>query len=145
VHTFFRPFLPPTPHSLPHTPLISRQNMFCPFPQFCWKQDINNNKKNRTFLLVWDKDSYAKRFLALLRRTSVLQPEQIDSSLPDLFNTSRSPSHIDLSSFKVTVLAPLQWRHQMLSSFRFLTYPHTSPMYFSLSLWPKSTTLLHLS
>jgi hypothetical protein len=33
---------------------------------------------------------------------------QIDTSLPDLFTASQSPSHIDLCHFKVTVLAPLK-------------------------------------
>jgi hypothetical protein len=50
----------------------------------------------------------------------------IESSLPELFTTSRSPSQIDLCHFKVTVLATLQWGHQTLSSFGFPTYPHSS-------------------
>jgi hypothetical protein len=66
-----------------------------------------------------------QRFLALLPC----------SSLPDFFTTSQSPSHIDLCHFKVTVLAPLQWEHQTLSSFGFLTYPH------SLSVWPNSDNI----
>jgi hypothetical protein len=53
---------------------------------------------------------------------------QIDSSLPDLFTSSRSPSHIELGRFEITVIAPLQWGHQILSSFGFSTYPHTSHM-----------------
>jgi hypothetical protein len=44
----------------------------------------------------------------------------MDSSLSDLFTTSQSPSHIELCRFKVTVLAPLQWGHQTLSSSGFL-------------------------
>jgi hypothetical protein len=40
-----------------------------------------------------------------------------DSSLPDLFTASWSPSQIDLCHFNVTVLAPLQWGHQTLSHF----------------------------
>jgi hypothetical protein len=36
-------------------------------------------------LLVWDKDSYIRRFLALFPRIYVLH---ICSSLPDLFTTS---------------------------------------------------------
>jgi hypothetical protein len=38
--------------SLPPTPLSSRQNLFCPFLQFCWRVDISNNKKDLVFLLV---------------------------------------------------------------------------------------------
>jgi hypothetical protein len=37
---------------LPRIPLTSRQNLFCPFLQFCWKVDISNNKKDIAFLLV---------------------------------------------------------------------------------------------
>jgi hypothetical protein len=48
---------------------------------------------------------------------------QVDSSLPDLFTISRSPSHIYLCHLKVTVLAPLQWGHQTLSNFGFLPIP----------------------
>jgi hypothetical protein len=37
--------------------LASRQNLFCPFLQLCWREDLSNNKKDIAFLLVWDKDS----------------------------------------------------------------------------------------
>jgi hypothetical protein len=53
---------------------------------------------------------------------------QIDSSLPDLFTTFRSPSHIDLCRFKVAILAPLQWTHQILSSFGFPAFTYSSCM-----------------
>jgi hypothetical protein len=66
----------------------------------------------------------------------------IDSSPPDLFTTSQSPSLIDLCLFKVTVLTPLQWWHQTLSSFGFLTDPHSSRMCSPLSLWPKSNNIM---
>jgi hypothetical protein len=74
---------PPLPASL----LAPRQNLFCPFLQFCWREDINNNKKDKAFLLVWDKYSYTERFLGLLPCTCVLQPEldhfyQTSSLLP---------------------------------------------------------------
>jgi hypothetical protein len=38
--------------SLPLYPLASRQNLFCPFLQFCCREDISNNKKDIVFLLV---------------------------------------------------------------------------------------------
>jgi hypothetical protein len=66
---------------------------------------------------------------------------RIDSYLPDLFTTSQSPSHIDLSCFKVTILAPLQWAHQTLSSFGFPTFPYSSCMCSPLSMWPKSNNI----
>jgi hypothetical protein len=37
---------------LPSPPLSSRQNLFCAFLQFCWRVEINNNKKDKAFLLV---------------------------------------------------------------------------------------------
>jgi hypothetical protein len=58
----------------PATTLASRQNLFFPLLQFCWREDISDNKKDIVFLLVWDKDSYTERFLALLPCTCVLQP-----------------------------------------------------------------------
>jgi hypothetical protein len=77
MHTLFGPLLPPTPcpFLLPQTPLISRQNLFCPLLQFCWREDKTNDKKDIVLLLVWDKDSYTERFLALLPCTCVLHPE----------------------------------------------------------------------
>jgi hypothetical protein len=63
---------------------------------------------------------------------------RIDSSLSDPFTASWSPSHIDFCHFKVTVLAPLQWGHQTLSSFGFPTYPHSSCMCSPPSMWPNS-------
>jgi hypothetical protein len=55
--------------------LASRQNLFCPYLQFCWREDISNNKDS--IFASWDNDSYAERFLALLLCTSVLQLELI--------------------------------------------------------------------
>jgi hypothetical protein len=64
------------PPSTPY-PLTLRQNLFCPLPQFCWREDISNNKKDKAFLLIWDKESYKERFLALLPCPCVLQPKLI--------------------------------------------------------------------
>jgi hypothetical protein len=66
---------------------------------------------------------------------------QVDSSLSDLFTSSRSPSHIDLCYFKVSVLVPLQWGHQTLSCFGFPTCPHTSHMCSPFSMWTKSYSI----
>jgi hypothetical protein len=40
---------------------------------FCWRRNIKDNKKNMTFLLVWNKDSYTGRFLVLFPCICVLQ------------------------------------------------------------------------
>jgi hypothetical protein len=37
----------------------------CPLLRFCCRENIGDNKKDIAFLLVWDKDSYTERFLAL--------------------------------------------------------------------------------
>jgi hypothetical protein len=98
---------------------------------------VNSNILERQSIFAsWDKDSYTKRFLALLPCTSYVKTQN-NSSLPDLFTSSRSPSHIEPCHFKVSVLAPLQWGHQTLSSFGFPTYPHTSWMCSPLSVWLK--------
>jgi hypothetical protein len=89
-------------------------------------------------LLVWDEDSYTERFLALLPCTCVLR---IDSSLPDLFTTSWSPSHSDFCQFKIPVLAPLQRAHQTLSSFGFPPFPYSSCMCPPLSMWLMSNNI----
>jgi hypothetical protein len=76
VHTLFGSFLSPAPNPLPlrPTPLASRQNLFCHLLQFCWREDMSNNK---TIFVSWDKDGYTKRFLALLPCTCVLQPKLV--------------------------------------------------------------------
>jgi hypothetical protein len=73
VYTLFVPH----PFSLTLTPTgpTSRQNLFCSLVLwFCWRESIGGNKKYISFLLVWDKESYAERFLVLLPCTYVLQP-----------------------------------------------------------------------
>jgi hypothetical protein len=62
-------FLPPLPN-----PPTFRQNLFHPLPQFCWKENIRDNKKDISFLLVWDKNNYTERFLLLFPCTCVFQP-----------------------------------------------------------------------
>jgi hypothetical protein len=83
-------YLPPPPPS--PTSLAFRQNLFCPFLQFCWREDISNNKKDIEFLLVLDKDSYTERFLALLPCTCVLQLELIHLYL----TSSVLPGHLPI-------------------------------------------------
>jgi hypothetical protein len=58
---------------------------------------------------------------------------QVDLSLTDLY-TGSTPSRVDLSHFKVSVLALLQLEHQTLSCFGFTTYPNTSGMCSPLSI-----------
>jgi hypothetical protein len=94
------------PLSLPPTSLTYRNNVFCPLLQFCWREDISNIKKDIVFLLVWDKDSYIE--IPSIASMHLCITTRIESSLPDLYTTSQSPSHSDLCQFKFTVLSPLQ-------------------------------------
>jgi hypothetical protein len=51
--------------------------------EFCWRESIGDNKKDSSFLLIWGKNSYTERFLALLPSACITT--HIGSSLPDLF------------------------------------------------------------
>jgi hypothetical protein len=62
-------------HTTP-TP-TSGQNLFHPLVLwFSWRENIRD-KKDIELLLVWHKDSYTERFLALLPCTCVLQSELV--------------------------------------------------------------------
>jgi hypothetical protein len=52
-------------HLFPHFPALKKliHPIVC---WFCWRENIGDNKKDTSLLLVWDKDSYTVRFLALL-------------------------------------------------------------------------------
>jgi hypothetical protein len=65
------PPLFPGPSLPPPSPLGSSQNLFCPYLQFCWREDISNNKKDKAFLLVEIRIAI-RRFQALLPCTCVL-------------------------------------------------------------------------
>jgi hypothetical protein len=143
VHMLFGTSLPPAtcPHPLFPTPLASRQNLFWPLHWFCFRENIRDNKKDIALLLAWDKDSYTKRFLALLPCTCCITT-QIGSPLPDLFTTSQSRSHSGLCQFKITLFTPLQWACQTLSTFGFPTFPYSSCTHSPLSVWPMSNNII---
>jgi hypothetical protein len=135
VHILFGPFLPllPTASSIsPQPRLASRQSLFCPFLQFCWREDIS-------VFASWDKDSYTERFLALLPWTNVLQPKLIHLYLT--FSPVLDPLPILTPVTLGFCIAPLQWGHQTLSCFGFPTYPHTSHMCSPLITWLKSDNI----
>jgi hypothetical protein len=67
--------------------------------QFCWKENIRDHKKDIAFLLAWDKESYTEIFLALYMCITIWT----HSSPPDLFTTSRSPSHSGLCQFNINL------------------------------------------
>jgi hypothetical protein len=125
MHTLFGPFLPLFSHPLPFspTPVISRQNLFCPLLQFCWREDISNNKKDIAFLLVEIRIAIQRNSQHCFHAQVYYNPNWFISTRP--LHYCRSPFHIELCCFKVTILAPLQWAHQTLSSFGFLTFPYS--------------------
>jgi hypothetical protein len=137
VPTLFRLFLPTDsyPGLSPSMPLIFRQNLFCPFLQFCWKIDISNNKKDKAFLLVEIWIAIQRDFSHCFHAQVYYNPNWFISTWPLQYFC------IDLCHFNVTVLAPLHWGHETLSSFGFPTYPHTSCMCSTLCLWPKSNNI----
>jgi hypothetical protein len=93
AYTLFGPSLPHAHWNFPLFPtlLTSRQNLICPL-QFCWRVDISNIKKDIALLLVWHKDRYTERFLALLPCTYVLQPKLIHVYL----TSSLLPVHLPM-------------------------------------------------
>jgi hypothetical protein len=115
----------------------SRQILFCPLLQFCWRENIRDNKKNMAFLLIWDKDSYIERFLVLLQCTCVLQPE-----LVHLYQTSAllpGPLLIVASANLRLLYSLLYCEHtNHIEVLGFLPFPYSSRSWSPLSVWPMS-------
>jgi hypothetical protein len=141
VQTLLGPSLPPAPHPFPlsPTPLTSSQNLFCPLLQFCQREDIRDNKKDITCFLAWDKGSYTE--FPNIASMHMCITTWIGSCIPQLFITSRSPSHSGFCQFKIAIFAPLQWAHQTLSSFGFPTFLYSSCTHSPLSVWSKSNNI----
>jgi hypothetical protein len=144
VHTLFGTFLPPCPQCPPTPPTPSLPGRGCSalFSNFD-EEKTSNNKEDIEVLLVWDKDSYSERFLALLPCTCVLQPKLIHLCL----TSSLLPSHLPILtsvSFKITILVHLQWTCQTLSSFEFPTFPIPPVCVLHLACDPCLIILLHL-
>jgi hypothetical protein len=73
VYTLLAAPHPPPPPCVPCP--TSEQNLFHPLIlRFCWRENTKDNKKDTTFLLLWDKDSYTERFIAFVLCTCLLQP-----------------------------------------------------------------------
>jgi hypothetical protein len=87
---------------------------------FYWRE----NKKDIVFLLVWDKDSYTERFLALLPCTCVMQP-----TLVHLCQTSSLLS----GPLPIVAWASLRLLYSLLKHIQvlgFLTFPYSSHAFF---------------
>jgi hypothetical protein len=116
------------------TPFSSSQNQFCPLLlQFCWRESIRDYKKDITFLLLWHKDSYTERFLALFPCICVLQP-----TLVHLYQTSSLlPSHLPImSTASLRLLYSLLWSGHInyFQVLGFLPFPYSSCMHSPLSV-----------
>jgi hypothetical protein len=127
----------------PPLPLPSRQKLFCPFLQFCWREDISNNKKDKAIFASWDKDSYTEKFLALLPCTSVLQPELIHLNP----TSSLLPSHLPKLTFIILrllylLLCSADIKHVQVLGFLPIPIPHICAVPLECDPCPK--TLLHL-
>jgi hypothetical protein len=118
----------------------SRQNLLYPLVlQFYW----GDNKKDIAFLLVWSKDSYTERFLALLPCICVLQP-----TLVHLYQTSS----LLPGSLPIVASASLRLLYSLLYSehinhiqvLGFLHFPYSSVHILPLVYDPCPIILLHL-
>jgi hypothetical protein len=123
--------------------LTFRQNLFCPPLQLCWREDIRDNKKDKAYLLFWDKDSYTERFLALFPCTCVLQPNPnwfISTRPLHYFTTSQSPIVTSVSLRLLYLL--LYSRHiKHFQVLVFLPFPWSSCTHSLLSVWPMSNNI----
>jgi hypothetical protein len=115
----FTPRPPTSTFSLQLPLTFTRQNLFCPYLWFCWTEDQSIIRKTMHFC-SWVKCSYRERFLASIYKCVTTQ---VHSSLLDLYTGSWSSSHVDLCNFKISVLVPLEWRHQTPSVLGLLPIP----------------------
>jgi hypothetical protein len=130
-------------HYLGHLPpsSASRQNLFCLLVlRFCWRENIRDNKKVIVFLLVWDKDNYTERFIALFPCLWILQP-----MLVHLYQTSS----LLPSPFLIVASASLRLLYSLLYSghinhlqvLGFLPFSYFSHVHSPLSVWPMSNNI----
>jgi hypothetical protein len=115
---------PPTP-TLSSLPPCFEAEPVLPLSLILFKRRHKQIRKAKCFLLLELRIAIQKiPSIAFMYKCVTTQ---VDSSLTDLCTGSWSPSHVNLYCFKVSVLVPLEWEHQTLSYFGFLTYPHNLP------------------
>jgi hypothetical protein len=96
----------------PSAPLVPpQQNLFWPLVLlFCWRENTGVDKKDKAFLLVWEKDSSTERFLVLLPHIRVLQPS--------LVHLCRKSS-LHASPLPIVASASLRLQYSLLYTFKF--------------------------
>jgi hypothetical protein len=137
IHCLYH--LPPPPPPLPTTPCFQAERVLTSSP-ICWRENIRDNKKDISFLLVWDKDSSTERFLALLPCTCELQP-----TLIHFFPTSS----LLPGSLPIVASASLGLLYSLLYSehikhfwvLGFLSFHYFSHVCFPLRVWPMSNNI----
>jgi hypothetical protein len=140
VYTLFVP--PPPLPPITSTPWFQVEPV-PPSSPILLKRNTGDNKKDISFLLVWDKDSYTERFLGLLPCTCVLQLTlvhfyQTSSLLPGLLPTVASASLRLLYS----LLNREHINHTQVLGF--LSFPYFSVRVLPLVCDPCPIILLHL-
>jgi hypothetical protein len=104
---------------------------------FCWRENINDNKKDIAFLLTWDKDGYTERLLEFLPCACVLQPELIHLYL----TSALLPGHLPIVASASLGLLYLFLYSGHIKHFQvlgFLLFPYSSRAHSPLSVWPVS-------
>jgi hypothetical protein len=133
MYTLFEPpSPPPSPHLFQAEPVLPSRSSFL--------LKRKPNKKDKVFLLLWDKDSCTERFLALLPCTCVLQPtlihvyqtsSQLPGPLPIVASVCLKLLYLLLYSEHINHL-------QVLCSLPFL---YSSHAYSPLCVWPLSSNI----
>jgi hypothetical protein len=130
--------LPPSPYSL--QPPASKQFLFCPLLQFCWRENIKDNKNDILFLLVCEKDSCTERFLELLPFTCVLQPTLVHFDQ----TSSLLPGSLPIVASAILRLLYLLLNREHINHIQvldFLFFPYFSHACSPLSVWPMSNNI----
>jgi hypothetical protein len=125
---------PPLPTWLPGRPYSAL------FSNFVEEENMRNNKRDTTLLLVWHKSSYTERFLALLSCTCVLQPKLVHFYQTSLLLLDSLPIVASVSlRFLYLLLYGGHINHfQVLG---FLTFPYSSYMHSPLTVWSMSNNI----
>jgi hypothetical protein len=126
-------------HHSPLPLLLGRTCSTILFSDFVERENIGDNKKDIAFLLVWDKDSYTERFLALFPCTCVLQLTTQSCHLCQ--TTSLLPGHLPIVASVSLRLLYLLLYSGPINHFEvlgFLPFPYSFCMYSPLSVWPMS-------